>query len=70
MAQLKCGAAERVVTPPLGLNIPQCMSFNPVTGVKDDLFTHAIALEQDVIEQMIDTAEALIKRLLKTCGKA
>ena len=59
MSQLKCGAAERVVTPPLGLNIPQCMTFNPATGVKDDLFTHAIALEQDgktVILISIDTS--------------
>ena len=45
--QLKCGAAERVVTPALGLNIPQCMSFNPATGVKDDLFTHALVLENN-----------------------
>ena len=30
--KLKCGAAERIVTPALGLNIPQCMSFNPATG--------------------------------------
>lgn len=59
MSQLKCGAAERCVTPPLGLNIPQCMSFNPATGVKDDLFTHAIALESDgktVILISIDTS--------------
>lgn len=56
---LKCGAAERCVTPPLGLNIPQCMSFNPATGVKNDLFTHAIALEQGektVILISIDTS--------------
>ena len=59
MPQLKCGAAERTVTPALGLNIPQCMSFNPATGVKDELFTHAIALEQDgqtVILISIDTS--------------
>ena len=47
MKQLKCGAAERVVTPPLGLNIPQCMQFNPATGIKDDLYTHALAVECD-----------------------
>ncbi|MBE6630677.1 MAG: hypothetical protein E7624_07515 [Ruminococcaceae bacterium] len=59
MSQLKCGAAERVVTPALGLNIPQCMSFNPATGVKDELYTHAIALEQGnktVILISIDTS--------------
>ena len=45
MKQLKCGAAERVVTPPLGKNIPQCMAPNYATGVKDDLYTHALAVE-------------------------
>ncbi|MBE6595117.1 MAG: hypothetical protein E7644_04900 [Ruminococcaceae bacterium] len=45
MTKLFCGAARRCVTPPLGLNIPQCMSFNPATGVKDELYTHAVALE-------------------------
>ena len=62
MSNLKCGAAERCVTPPLGLNIPQCMSFNPATGVKDDLFTHAIALECDgktIILISIDTSGLL-----------
>ena len=44
---LRCGAAKRCVTPKLGLNIPQCMSFNPASGVKDDLYTHAIAVESD-----------------------
>jgi len=59
MMKLKCGAAERVVTPALGLNIPQCMSFNPATGVKDELYTHAIALEQGgktVILISVDTS--------------
>ena len=57
--QLKCGAAERVVTPPLGLNIPQCMSFNPATGVKDDLYTHALVLENNgktIVLISIDTS--------------
>lgn len=57
--KLKCGAAERVVTPALGLNIPQFMTFNPATGVKDDLYTHAIALEENgktIIMISIDTA--------------
>lgn len=57
--KLKCGAAERIVTPPLGLNIPQYMCFNPATGVKDDLYTHAIALEENgktIILISIDTS--------------
>ncbi|MBO5271055.1 MAG: hypothetical protein J6B77_09730, partial [Clostridia bacterium] len=59
MATLYCGAAERRVTPALGLNIPQCMTFNPATGVKDELYTHALALECDgraVILISIDTS--------------
>ena len=45
MSVLKVGAAARVVTPPLGLNIPQCMQFNPATGIKNDLYTHAVAVD-------------------------
>lgn len=59
MATLLCGAARRCVTPPLGLNIPQCMAFNPATGVKDELYTHAVALEavgKCVILISIDTS--------------
>ncbi len=57
--KLMCGASERIVTPPLGLNIPQCMFFNPATGVKDELYTHAVALEQGdktIILISIDTS--------------
>ena len=59
MSVLRCGAAERVVTPPLGRNIPQCMSPNLATGVKDDLYTHALAVEcedQAAILISIDTS--------------
>lgn len=59
MNMMRCGAAERCVTPSLGLNIPQCMSFNPATGVKDELYTHAIALEsggRTVILISVDTS--------------
>lgn len=42
---LRCGAARRCVTPALGLNIPQCMTPNYAVGVKDDLYTHALAVE-------------------------
>ena len=50
---LKCGAAARIVTPPLGLNIPQCMQFNPATGIKDDLYTHALAVEKDGVAAIL-----------------
>ena len=50
---LTCGAAARVVTPPLGLNIPQCMTFNPATGVKDDLYTHALAVESNGVAAIL-----------------
>lgn len=45
MSVLKVGAAAHVVTPPLGLNIPQNMQFNPATGIKNDLYTHAVAVD-------------------------
>ena len=51
---LKCGAAVRDVTPPLGLNIPQCMSLNLSVGIKDRLYTHAIAFEYDSKKKTIN----------------
>ena len=59
MKALKCGAAERIVTPPLGLNIPCCMAPHYATGIKEDLYTHALAVECDgktVILISIDTS--------------
>lgn len=47
MTKIRCGAARRCVTPPLGLNIPSCMVFKGATGVKDELYTHALAVESD-----------------------
>lgn len=44
---MKCGAARRCVTPPLNKNIPQCMALKLSTGVKDGLYTHALAVECD-----------------------
>lgn len=45
MGKLRCGAAERCVTPPLGRNIPSCMVPRYATGVKDDIYTHALVVE-------------------------
>ena len=59
MKNLKCGAAEKIVTPALGLNIPCCMAPHYSTGIKDDLYTHALAVECDgkaVILISIDTS--------------
>ena len=56
---LRCGAARRCVTPPLGKNIPQCMAPNYATGVRDELYTHALAVEGDggcVLLISIDTS--------------
>ena len=47
MKQLKCGAAERCMTPELGLFVPGYFNFRGATGVKTDLYTHAIVLEND-----------------------
>ncbi len=59
MKTLRCGAAEKIVTPALGLNIPCCMAPHYSTGIKDDLYTHALAVECDgktVILISIDTS--------------
>lgn len=45
MKQLKCGAAQRIVTPALGLEIPGYFGGRVATGVKDDLYTQAVVLD-------------------------
>ncbi len=42
---LKCGAAEVVITPELGTPIPGYFDTRHATGVKDDLYAHAIVLD-------------------------
>ena len=42
---LKCGAAEACITPPMGLYIPGYFEWREGTGVKSDLYAHALAVE-------------------------
>ena len=44
MSQLLCGAAERVITPELGLHIPGYFEIRSADGIKSDLKAHAIVL--------------------------
>jgi len=45
MNQLLCGAAERVITPPLGLPIPGYFRVRISDGIKSDLKAHALFLD-------------------------
>lgn len=47
MSTLQCGAAERCITPELGLFVPGYFEFRGATGVKSDLYTQALVLEND-----------------------
>lgn len=47
MGKLKCGAAEACITPPLGLYVPGYFEYRAGTGVKSDLYAHALAVEND-----------------------
>jgi len=46
--RLKCGAAERIITPPLGLPIPGYFGPRYSTGIKDDLYTQAVVLDDGI----------------------
>lgn len=47
MKQLQCGAAQRCITPDLGLFVPGYFEFRAASGVKSDLYTQALVLEND-----------------------
>ena len=44
---LKCGASEIVITPELGVSIPGYFTGRPATGKKDDLYAHALVLNDE-----------------------
>lgn len=45
MKQLLCGAAERIITPPLGLTIPGYFAVRRGSGVKSELYTHVLVVD-------------------------
>ena len=40
-----CGLYELDITPPLGVNIPGYFEARPATGVRDNLYARALAME-------------------------
>ena len=53
MTQLLCGAAERVITPRLGLQIPGYFKIREANAVKTDLKTHALVLDNGNVQLVI-----------------
>ena len=45
MGQLFCGAAERTITPPIGLSMPGSFGSRYATGVRDELYTQAVVVD-------------------------
>ncbi len=80
MKQLLCGAAERITTPALGLDIPGYFSARKATGVKDDLYAQALILDNgetlmavisvDILDFLSSFSSAIRKRLAEAIGIA
>ena len=76
--QLLCGAAERVTTPKLGLDIPGYFGARKATGVKSDLYTQALVLDDgnevlvlisiDILDFISPFSRAVRKRLFEQIG--
>lgn len=45
MNRILCGAAERIITPPLGLTIPGYFNVRRGSGIKSDLYTHVLVTD-------------------------
>ncbi len=80
MKQLLCGAAERITTPRLGLDIPGYFEARKACGVKSDLYTQAVVLDDgdrvlavisvDILDFQKAFATAVRKRLAQELGLA
>ena len=78
MSLLLCGAAERITTPKLGLHIPGYFGPRPANGVKSDLYTQAVVLDDgaevlvlisvDIVDFQASFARAIRKRLAASIG--
>ncbi|MBR2354667.1 MAG: neutral/alkaline non-lysosomal ceramidase N-terminal domain-containing protein [Clostridia bacterium] len=76
--QLLCGAAERIVTPALGVDMPGYFGTRTATGVKDDLYAQAIILDNgekllavlsiDILDFLSSFANAVRRRLSERIG--
>lgn len=80
MTQLTCGAAERVVTPRLGRHIPGIFKVRVASGIKSELKTHAIYLDDgktalviihiDILDFQASLAKKIRRRLQDLMGIA
>ncbi|MBE6550769.1 MAG: hypothetical protein E7665_01405 [Ruminococcaceae bacterium] len=78
MKQLKCGAAERIITPALGLGIPGYFGPRYATGVKDELYTQAVVVDDgenavavvsiDIMDFKVSLTAALRNEIKKLLG--
>ena len=78
MERLLCGAAERIVTPALGLDIPGYFNVRKASGVKSDLYAQAVVLQQneeilvmisiDILDFQASFAKEIRKRLYERIG--
>ena len=60
--KLLCGAAERISTPKLGLDIPGYFGPRKAKGVRSDLYTQAVVLDDGNVIGAGDHEE-----LMRTC---
>ena len=78
MSLLLCGAAERITTPKLGLDIPGYFGPRPAKGVKSDLYTQAVVLDDgrevivlisvDIVDFQASFARKIRNRLAASLG--
>ena len=57
---LKCGFYEKDITPPLGANIPGYFVQRKAEGVKEELFSKALALEVDGTCAIVISVDAVL----------
>ena len=78
MKKLLCGASETVITPKFGLEIPGYFGARIATGVKTDLYTVAVAIDNgeksvilisiDIVDFRAPLAKAVRKKLQEAIG--
>ncbi len=78
MKQLLCGAAERITTPRLGLDIPGYFTARKADGVKSELYVQALVLDDgeqvlviislDILDFQRSFATAIRRRLANELG--
>ena len=76
--QLLCGAAERITTPHLGVDMPGYFGTRKSTAVKDDLYAQAIVLDDgemlmavfsiDILDFVASFSNAVRRRLAEAIG--